>query len=67
MTEEFKAVYLDKCAQLQCQPLLNVIKQVDEAIHKGEPLKDFKLKGISKTKLNERLDSNKVGLRMDLK
>ena len=62
MAEELKKEYLDKCKKLESEPLLNVLKQIDEAIEKGQPLKELTLKGISKTKLNEKLDSTKVCL-----
>lgn len=60
MTKSVKEEYASKCEEFKCEPLVSVIQQIDEAAFKGEPVSALRLKGVSKTKLNEKITSVKL-------
>ena len=60
MTNSIREDYARKCEQYKCEPLRSVVQQIDEAESKGVPLSALKLKGVSKTKLNEKITTVKL-------
>ena len=60
MTKSTREEYASKCEQFKCEPLRSVLQQIDEAEKEGAPLSKLKLRGISKTKLNEKISTVKL-------
>ncbi|UPR02649.1 hypothetical protein HOP50_10g59760 [Chloropicon primus] len=60
MTRTDKEEYAAKCEEFKCEPLLSVMQQIDEAALRGEVVSSLNLRGISKTKLNEKVTNVKL-------
>lgn len=60
MTMVGRDEYASKCDELKCEPLITVLQQIDEAVGKGEAVSKLNLRGISKTKLNEKVTGTKL-------